>query len=113
MKKFEIILSILMIFLVPLAGTLIMYIVTYMVPMDTSEIYLVYAVILLSLLLIIPYIMMKFLFHSQHMQNKKEEEFNLIDIPKEQEINVIKEEIDINENKVEIKKEEVNTRNGM
>ena len=84
-KKFGFLSSVLVILMLPVAGYMVMRGINFIVPIsEESQGYEIYNnALLLILLLIIPYLMLKFLFHALHIKNHSEPELRLRDLPKQ------------------------------
>lgn len=89
LKKFGFAASILIFLLLPVIGYVIMRGAANIIPQsNTKDIYyFLYILCLLIPLLIIPYVMLKFLFHAIHIKNNSEPELHLDDLPKTQKKN--------------------------
>lgn len=71
--------------LLPVAAYLVMDRLIHIIPPSGDFKSLFYYSIVILILLVTPYVVLKFLFHAAHIKNKKEPELNLQDLPKAQE----------------------------
>jgi uncharacterized membrane protein YidH (DUF202 family) len=84
-KDNKIITTIIILLLIPVAGFGVMRWTHLFVPLSegNTTTYILYTVILIALGLLIPYGIMKLLFHSAHIKNPNEKELYMADLPKD------------------------------
>ena len=84
MKKFGFVSSIIIIIALPIIGYVLMIGLESVFPPSSNKdqnSFLYYSIVI-AILLIIPYLILKFLFHASHLRNSKEPELRLKDLPK-------------------------------
>lgn len=84
-KDKNIIFAIIILLLIPVVGFGAMRWTHLFVPLSEggTSTYILYTVILIALGLLIPYGIMKLLFHSAHLKNSSEKELRMEDLPKD------------------------------